>query len=261
MFYFDVEQTRTLRHCIYPDDLKERERQLRSEEIFEGKNRIKIEVGVSGVIKLNTRHRMSARPPPARPHVGPHLSSFGASDWVEDDAWDSASDSESPHLNKSWNPTKQQSSPPKNVPGKIARTSSSSSSNLASSYTHIHPPNPSSYPPKLDIPSPNKGGWTLVKTSGDKDQKPPPKDLKDSDIDHDTLATSTISEVADELVVGDFDDPVLLHGPSLKVKESRSSVRKQVDEIVAGASKVVTRALPSWLTPRLRSSLPVKKTT
>lgn len=43
-----------------------------------------------------------------------------------------------------------------------------------------------------------------------------------------------MSEVVDELVVGDFDDPVVVHGPPLKAKESRSSVREQVDEIVAG---------------------------
>lgn len=180
---------------------------------------------------------MSARPPPARPHIGlnPHLPSFGTpSDWVEDDAWDSASDSESPHLNKSWKTNRQQSSTPKNVPGKVARSSSSSSSNLASSYTHIHAPNPSSYSPKPDIPPLNKGGWTLVKTSGDKDQKSPLKDLKDSDNDHDTLTASTTSEVVDELVVGDFDDSGIYHGPCLKVKESRSSVRKQVDDIVVG---------------------------
>ena len=194
--------------------------------------------GSVGCVKYNTRHRMSARPPPARPHLGlnPHPPSFGASsDWVEDDAWDSASDSESPRLNTSWNPNRHQSSTPKNVPGKIARSSSSSSSNLASSYTHIHAPNPSSYSSKPDTPPQNKGGWTLVKTSGDKDQKFPPKDLKDSDIDHDILMASTTSEVADELVVGDFDDSVQPHGTALKVKESRSSVRRQVDEIVAGA--------------------------
>lgn len=179
---------------------------------------------------------MSARPPPARPHIGlnPHLSSFGtSSEWVEDDAWDSASDSESPHPNKSWNASKQQSTAPKNVPGKIARTSSSSSSNLASSYTHIHAPNPSSYPSKPDTPPPNKGGWTLVKTSDDRDQNPPPKDLKDSDVDHDTLAASTTSELTDELVVGDFDDPDVPRGPSLKARESQGSVRGQIDEIIA----------------------------
>jgi hypothetical protein len=183
---------------------------------------------------------MSARPPPTRPHIGlnPHLSSFGtSSEWVEDDAWDSASDAESPRLPKSWNANKQQSTAPKNVPGKIARSPSSSSSNLASSYTHIHAPDPSSYPPKQDIPLPNKGGWTLVKTSADNDQRPPPKDPKDSDTDNDTLATSTTSELADELVVGDFDDPVVLHGPSLKVKECSSSVRDQVDEIVMGTPR------------------------
>jgi hypothetical protein len=185
-------------------------------------------------VRVDTIGRMSARPPPARPHIGlnPHLSSFGtSSEWVEDDAWDSASDSESPQLNKSWNASRQQSTAPKNVPGKVARSSSSSSSNLASSYTHIHAPNPGSYPPRPD-PPPNKGGWTLVKTSGDNDQKSPPKD---SDADHDTLAASTTSEVADELVVGDFDDPVVLHGPPPKARESRSSARDEVDEIVAGA--------------------------
>jgi len=184
-------------------------------------------------------HTMSARPPPARPHIGlnPHLSSFGtSSEWAEDDAWDSASDSESPHFNKSWNNSRLQSTPPKNVPGKVVRSSSSSSSNLASSFTHIHAPNPSSYPPKPDLPPLNKGGWTLVEASGDKDQKSPLKNLRDSDIDHDTLVASTTSQVVDELVVGDFDDPVVLQGPALKAKVSRSSVREQVDEIVAGAS-------------------------
>jgi len=75
----------------------------------------------------------------------------------------------------------------------------------------------------------------IVKASGDKDRTSPPKDLKDSDIDHDPLAVSTASEVTDELVVGDFDDSVVLHGPSLKAKESRGSVRDKVDEVVAGA--------------------------
>ena len=179
---------------------------------------------------------MSARPPPARPHIGlnPHLSSFGtSSEWAEDDAWDSTSDSESPQFN-SWNTSRQQSTPPKNVPGKVARSSSSSSSNLASSFTHIHAPNPSSYPSKPDPPLPNKGGWTLVEASRDKDQKSQLKDLKDSGIDHDTLTASTTSEVTDELVVGDFDDTVVLHGLPLKANQSRSSVRDKVDEIVAG---------------------------
>jgi len=190
-------------------------------------------------VRVNTIGRMSARPPPARPHIGlnPHLSTFGtSSEWVEDDAWDSASDSESHHPNKPWNASRQQSTAPKNVPGKLARSSSSSSSNLASSYTHIHAPDPGSYPPNSDLPPLNKGGWTLVKTSGDKDQKSSLKDLKDSDIDQDTLAASTTSEVADELVVGDFDDSVVVHGAPLRAKESRSSIRTQVDEIVAGAS-------------------------
>ena len=74
----------------------------------------------------------------------------------------------------------------------------------------------------------------LVKATGDKDRTSPPKDLKDSDIDHDPLVVSTASEVVDELVVGDFDDPVVLHGPSLKARESRGSVREKVEEIVAG---------------------------
>lgn len=203
---------------------------------------------------------MSARPPPARPHIGlnPRISSFGtSSEWVEDDAWDSASDSESPQLNKSWNAGRQQSTAPKNVPGKVARSSSSSSSNLASSYTHINAPDPSSYPPKPDLPPPTKGGgWTLVKASDDKDRKSPLRDLKDSDVDHDTLVASTTSQVTDELVVGDFDDPVVLHGQSLKAKESQSAVRDQVDEIVAGtpANRDSNPALPDMVLPQTRST-------
>ena len=207
---------------------KERERQRLGEK---GTRQDFVELDIIG--------RMSARPPPARPHIGlnPHISSFStSSEWVEDDAWDSASDSESPHFNKPWNTNRQQSSAPKNIPGTVVRSSSSSSSNLASSFTHIHAPNPGSYPTKPDIPPPSKGGWTLVETSGTKDQKSSLRDLKDSDIDHDTLAASTTSQVMDELVVGDFDDPVVLHGAPVKAKESRSSVRDQVDEIVTGAA-------------------------
>lgn len=70
-----------------------------------------------------------------------------------------------------------------------------------------------------------------------------------------------MSEVAEELVVGDFDDSVLLHEPSLKVKESQASVRKQIDEIVAGAFKIAVRIPPSQVTYGLRSALPVKETT
>ena len=98
----------------------------------------------------------------------------------------------------------------------------------------------------------------IVKTSGDKDQTAPPNDLKDSDIDHEPLAVSTASEGVDELVVGDFDDPVVFHGPSLKAKESRSSVRDKVDEIVAGAFG--NRDSSSALTAHLRPTLFIEST-
>ena len=107
---------------------------------------------------------MSARPPPARPHIGLNpttkFSSYAVNDWGEDDAWDSASDSESASK-PDWKraPRASSSTAPKPVPRPALNNSSST---LAFSYTHVQAP--SSYPPKGDQPG-AKNGWTIVRTS------------------------------------------------------------------------------------------------
>ncbi|KAF7428299.1 GTPase-activating protein [Pleurotus ostreatus] len=115
---------------------------------------------------------MTARPPPARPHIGinPHTSFSGSgnasTEWGEDDAWDSGSDSESPrHSSLAYSYNRIQATPAKPVPRPPLDQSSSA---LAFSFTHISAPNPSSYPPRNGIPeerSASSGAWTIVRTS------------------------------------------------------------------------------------------------
>src|ERR1700733_9449426 len=116
---------------------------------------------------------MKARSPPARPHIGIFPSSkFGvppSGEWGEDDAWDSASDSESPRqssISRSWNHPSPPTSTtaPKPVPRPANK---SSSSTLAFSYTHVTAPNPSSYPREETLSAP-KTGWTLIKKAEEK---------------------------------------------------------------------------------------------
>ncbi|KAI0696694.1 rab-GTPase-TBC domain-containing protein [Cytidiella melzeri] len=169
---------------------------------------------------------MSARPPPTRPHIGlnpsSRLGSYSISDWGEDDAWDSGSDEEA--SGSGWRPAHPglaSSTAPKPVP---KPNQNSSSSTLASSYTHINAPSPSSYPPRPDQP-PAKQGWTIISNAqegrrdegkhGETDQYP------DTDSD---------------LIVGDLDpeEPV---GPvqSTQVVRSRQTqckVREDVGDIV-----------------------------
>lgn len=172
---------------------------------------------------------MAARPPSARPHIGLHPS-FNArsTDWGEDDAWDSASDSESPRqstIAHSWRPTLARST---TAPKPVPRTSNnSSSSTLALSYTHVSAPSPSSYPPKADSSPgpPSKGGWTMVRklspSPGNADGELPNHDVHgDTDLDAD-------------MVIGDFEpevEPVV----GTKAKPLRGSLRPDAEELVNG---------------------------
>ena len=114
-----------------------------------------------------------ARPPPARPHIGinppTRFSSYStAAEWGEDDAWDSASDSES----AVQKPTTSKPIPvgrPSGEPS-IARTNQrpkkqSSATSLAFSYTHVNAPSPSSYSPRPEQSSSPKASWTMVRRS------------------------------------------------------------------------------------------------
>jgi len=181
---------------------------------------------------------MNPRSPPTRPHIGiysPHFSTNA--DWGEDDAWDSTSDSEEPRLStltSSWaRPVLPQSS---TLPKKIPRpASNSSSSTLAFSYTHVSPPNPSSYPPKSDAVAPAEGpknGWTIVrKASSREDGEPaiPEGKVVDSrrDVDVDVEGDMVVGELEPEMNVADGTS-------KMKYKSSPGSVRQDVESIVIG---------------------------
>lgn len=173
---------------------------------------------------------MSARPPPARPHIGLNPSSrfttYSASDWTEDDAWDSGSDDEEAS-GSGWPSTHSRSSSstaPKPVP---KPHQNSSSSTLASSYTHVNAPSPSSYPPRTEQ-APAKQGWTII-TNAREGRKDEGKQTEAAQyIDHDG-----------DLILGDLDpDEPLGAGhvntPTSKPNRSQCVVRADVDEIVKG---------------------------
>ena len=192
---------------------------------------------------------MKARSPPARPHIGIYSSSnFGVpsapGDWGEDDAWDSASDSESPRqssISRSWNrpspPTS--STAPKPVP---RPPNNSSSSNLAFSYTHVTAPNPGSYPREETLLAP-KSGWTLIKKAQEKSSVDAINSIEsgsfiadsseegpgDADVEGDMLITDTEAEA----VLRDQTTTSGQH-PRPKPKEDQTSIREDVDEIVHG---------------------------
>jgi hypothetical protein len=196
---------------------------------------------------------MSARSPPARPHIGIHPSSnFGiraAGDWGEDDAWDSASDSESPRqssISKNWNRSSSSSATaPRPVPRPVHN---SSSSTLAFSYTHVSAPNPSSYPPLEETTLEPKSGWTLVKKSQDRrrteysDQQ---ELVDDTGLDMEGRGDA---DVEGDMIIGDLESeapPVDQSATQtlpahIKAKQNQGVIREDVDDIVHGIFVVFT---------------------
>ncbi|KAG6813372.1 hypothetical protein H0H92_011638 [Tricholoma furcatifolium] len=177
---------------------------------------------------------MTARSPPARPHIGinpsTHFASRGADNWGEDDAWDSGSDSESPRqssLTSSWNHRSQTA--PRPVP---KANSNSSSSTLAFSYTHVSAPNPSSYRESTAATEP-KGGWTMVKTSSSQQQGG--NDAGGGEDSFDQLESQGDADVEGDMILGDLEadvPQVPTSSPHTKVKQGQGLVREDVDDIV-----------------------------
>ena len=187
---------------------------------------------------------MNPRSPPARPHIGLHLSHFSTkttNEWGEDDAWDSTSDSESPRqstLTSSWT----RSSVP-SAPKKVPRTpSSSSSSNLAFSYTHVNAPNPSSYPPKPELLAPQapKNGWTIVRTSHNQKESKinlradtgfeQDGDSRDVDVEGDMI----LGDLESETSATDMDTSIVSFTSHSKPKDNAGTIRRDIDDIVNG---------------------------
>ena len=187
---------------------------------------------------------MNPRSPPARPHIGIHLSHFSAkttNEWGEDDAWDSTSDSESPRqstLTSSWNRSSISS-----TAKKVPRTPSSpSSSNLAFSYTHVNAPNPSSYPPKPELMAPQapKNGWTIVRTSHNKKDSESEinqrtdtgfeQDGKDVDVEGDMI----LGDLEAEMSATDTDASIASLTSNSKPRHNERAIRPDIGDIVNG---------------------------
>jgi hypothetical protein len=186
---------------------------------------------------------MAARPHPSRPNhhtrMQPtHFLSRSMMEWGEDDAWDSASDDESsnpePPIRTLSNST---SSAPKSVSN---LTRSASSSTLDSSFTHLNPPNSTSYPPKPQNTQPAKNGWTIVRKSHREsiDERRGKKLEEDDNADLD---------VEGDMVLGDLEpdgaEPVV----NVKPRQDHGSVRDDVDEIINGNSNSLSCLLCSPL--------------
>lgn len=179
---------------------------------------------------------MAARPPPARPHIGihPSFNSKGSAEWGEDDAWDSASDSESPRqstISNSWMHSQAPASRPPSTttsPKPVPRPSASSS-NLAFSYTHLNAPNPSSYPPRPEPDQSQKSGWTIVRKSADvRDSADGKEEVKEEEV-----AGDVDEEV--EIIVGELEPELTAEPtPSVKPKLEQGTIRDDVDDIVNG---------------------------
>lgn len=174
----------------------------------------------------------SARPPPARPHIGIHSTySSKTGDWAEEDAWDSGSDEDSPRQSSS-----SQRTAPKPVP--LPKSSyNTSSSTLAFSYTHVTAPNPSSYPPRETLP---KNGWTIVKT---KSGSPPPS-ADDRPGDDEGRGDADV----EDMILGDLEpeamEPMDIIPPThSKPKTDQGIIREDAEDIVNGEQNATVSTL------------------
>lgn len=177
------------------------------------------------------------RPPPARPHVGinppSHFSAYSATDWVEDDAWDSASDSESPVATTIARSSTSAVSVPKRPTGE------KSNSTLAFSYTHLNAPSPSSYPPRPEqISTPTqrhegKAGWTIVRTEQElrKSQEHSTAVAARTEADTELKGSSDV-DVESDMVVGDLEQDMV--PMPIRPRNGKETIRSDVDELVRG---------------------------
>ncbi|KAF9452742.1 RabGAP/TBC [Macrolepiota fuliginosa MF-IS2] len=163
--------------------------------------------------------------PPARPHIAVHPTHFSTpstTDW--DDAWDSGSDSEDARQS-TWKRTGStaERTPPKQV---LRSNSTSSSSTLAFSYTHVNAPDPASYPPSksIDEPPPRtrpQNGWTIV------DRRP--------SIDPSTNQPHD-ADVEGDMIIGDIDPDLDQPPPNnhlaAQSKQMAVFVREDAEQIV-----------------------------
>ncbi|KAH8119261.1 RabGAP/TBC [Phellopilus nigrolimitatus] len=185
------------------------------------------------------------RPPPARPHIGlntpARFSSYASVEWAEEDAWDSASDSESP-------PQKHPNTSRSNSIGRIALDSSTtarpvpkpkkspSSSSLAFSYTHVSAPNPGSYSPRPEQLHSHKTSWTMVSKSSENGAR---GIKEDEAIGGAKRRTSEEFDIED-IVVADTDAEASDPKPN-KERSGLDSVRDDAGDVVQDPLSTIRR--------------------
>lgn len=171
-----------------------------------------------------------ARPPPTRPHIGintpTRFSSYASVEWAEDDAWDSASDSESssqrPPVGTSPNSRTKVITESSTAARPVPRPKRSpSQSSLTFSYTHVNAPSPSSYSPKPENLHSHKQSWTIV-------SKPAEHGLQ-------MTKEETIGEEFDLEDVDAADTDTEISATRLsKERNGSETVRSDADEVVQG---------------------------
>lgn len=156
--------------------------------------------------------RAMARPPPTRPHIAinpsTRFSSYASVEWAQDDsdAWDSASDSESPSAKSMYRKASmsraisESSSAARPVP---RPRKSPSNSSLTFSYTHVNAPSPSSYSPKLEQTRSPKTGWTMVTKSGEVVSHT--NASKVAEVNSDVQRKASDDFDIEDIVIGDMD--------------------------------------------------------
>ncbi|KAF8575101.1 RabGAP/TBC [Ramaria rubella] len=175
----------------------------------------------------------SPGPLPTRPHVGAktssHFASYSAADWGEDDAWDSASDSESPAVASTLR------SPSSAVSVPRRSNANRSNSTLAFSYTHLTAPSPSSYPPRQQSTSPspiptenNKTGWTIVRTEQEVRRSRDHTAGEDHPYREVKQKNSGDVDVEGDMIIGDLEEDQELVRPRC----GKESIRSDVNELV-----------------------------
>ena len=204
---------------------------------------------------------MAARPPPTRPHISLNPTShfsYSITEWGEDDAWDSTSDSESASNTQSaWSrslnqpghsrpsgvtststPTSTSTSAPKPVP--VPRKSQNGSgSTLAFSYTHVSAPSPtgsSPYPSHADSipPTTMKNGWTIVQKADEDGRDGAGAALPlPSSQQH---ISGAVDEADNDMTFEDLGDELFVDMPVVpKVRLGAACVRQDAAEIANGA--------------------------
>ncbi|KAF8497654.1 rab-GTPase-TBC domain-containing protein [Gautieria morchelliformis] len=178
--------------------------------------------------------KASPRPPPTRPHVGintpSHFPSYSSADWGEDDAWDSASDHDSPVNTTSA----QRSSSAVSVPRRP--NADRSNSTLSFSYTHLTAPSPSSYPSSQPISnsppshsSDSKAGWTIVRTEQEvRKSRDAAVDKAQGDTEVKQKSVGGDVDVEGDMIVGELEQDQEL----LRPRCGKESIRSDAGELV-----------------------------